>query len=412
MPTKTHVMRLERRYSKLQILNSGAEFKGTSGFSSSHTQTVTYSENIPGWKQLIAEGKNATTSLTGRKFKVKSDGYFRFYFNKGKVSYAVKEAFASGYIPKDGQQTFTGYPGVDQTKANNDALTNFVKRAKGVSRLFQGGIFLGELTEAVRMVKNPANALRRGLDDYAATLKKRRPQLNRTPPNRRLAVARRIVSDTWLEASFGWTPLLSDIENGVKAIQSYAKDENRPRLVKVSGKGSSSTTMAPATSGDADGPIVLNYLENRTNLFEVKFYGAVSAFNPRSQAFNHWGVSLSDVAPTVWELVPWSFLADYFANIGNIIECATFLRSSLAWVNRSTKASVTQTFSVSTPPFPGGTRYVLGVPAEFELAEVTRAAYTGSLIPTLEFRLPGSGWKVANMAALASSLKRITPYHR
>jgi hypothetical protein len=139
----------------------------------------------------------------------------------------------------------------------------------------------------------------------------------------------------------------------------------------------------------------------------------VRAYNPNNVPFRHYGLNIQEFIPTVWELVPWSFFVDYFANIGDILECATLIRSDVSWVNRGIKQSqkvthycgALNTFGVPTV---GG--YCAGSPAKFEYAEVNRNKYTGSLVPILQSKLPNTGKKLANILALLPKLKALTPF--
>jgi hypothetical protein len=218
--TKSRVLAIPNKIWIQYRLQNGSEFKTTYAINSNVTQTVSYSPDSRGeWKRLIAQGSSATTSLSGKILRVRNRGYYsaRFY-NVSLFGYQIKESFQYGYLPVSVPTSWSAPANLDTTKAENSAVVNFVRKVKAVNRSFQGGIFLGELAEAVRMVKSPMRTLRGGLDDYVSALKKKRPMIARVPPKRRESVAARVLSDTWLEYSFGWAPLFGDVEDGVKAI--------------------------------------------------------------------------------------------------------------------------------------------------------------------------------------------------
>lgn len=50
-------------------------------------------------------------------------------------------------------------------------------------------------------------------------------------------------------------------------------------------------------------------------------------YQDRFDVLQDFGVSLSDIPSTAWELIPASFVADYFANIGDFLD-ATYLSMS------------------------------------------------------------------------------------
>jgi cell division protein FtsL len=47
------------------------------------------------------------------------------------------------------------------------------------------------------------------------------------------------------------------------------------------------------------------------------------------------GISLDRIVPTLWELTPYSFLADYFVNLGDILSAAVQSTVGVVWTNHT-----------------------------------------------------------------------------
>jgi hypothetical protein len=149
--------------------------------------------------------------------------------------------------------------------------------------------------------------------------------------------------------------------------------------------------------------------------YTVHFYGAVKVevSEPTSSVIEEFGVGARDFIPAVWEAIPYSFLIDYFTNIGDIIEVVSFPRSDLAWISRTYRNhSIRSTEQVaiadkSDPAFPASNSnkvFAFQPPrVKWDRKYVSRTAYSGSIVPSLRFEIPGSkNWKKwCNIAALA-----------
>ena len=148
-----------------------------------------------------------------------------------------------------------------------------------------------------------------------------------------------------------------------------------------------------------------------TGMVNCKTYGSpVDALEP-------FGFTIDSWAPTAWELLPWSFLIDYFTNIGDVISAGTVSRSSLAWSRRTQvtyqivdmvargneakcKAWLGSYFLSAEMPDVRG-RYVR--------RRVLREPTTSLGIPTLSFEIPGLPTQWANMTALFASANAVHP---
>jgi hypothetical protein len=156
------------------------------------------------------------------------------------------------------------------------------------------------------------------------------------------------MSDSWLEVKYGWKPLLSDIEASAKA----AADDwsNKPSDVRVSGSGkvelslnSMSLLSNPVLYGGGHSGRVSRY---------VKYVVFVQVLDPNLRNYNSLGLlNLGEVA---WELIPYSFVFDWFAPVGAFIAAQTaffgteFVSGSKSWgKSQKTEAWVDRRFNKS-----------------------------------------------------------------
>lgn len=392
------------------------------------TNVITKGANYPDWKYRLANGIQCTTVMSGTKYSRPQAGY-AFFRGKQKPPPPFDDCRFYPYLSTinghlNGFHLSESQIGVDQpdskismVTADNQAKTAFVKRAREVQTSFQGGVFLGELGESLRMLVSPAKSLRKGISAYLGTLKKRRRQVRRVPPRRRKTAARKILADTWLEYAYGWRPLLSDIDEAAKLLASRHLASNE-KWKPISAFGIDQVYQPRLF--DAYGSSFVNQSKVAFESYskkQVTYRGQVSIVNPVNRPWDHAGFTLNDFVPTVWELIPYSFLVDYFTNIGDVISAATFFRSNLRWVARteftyhSTKAVSTMWVATPSGSF---SREVSGMPVREHRTKTifSRAPYTGSLVPSLEFSIPGWGTKWINMGALLVSSRAMTPFHR
>lgn len=281
--------------------------------------------------------------------------------------------------------------------ANNLALTHLVKNIRREQTTFQGGVFLGELGEVVRMLRSPGRALRRGFDEYFTSLDQK------VRPIRSKRSRSRALTDTWLEYSFGWTPLLNDIRDATDLINKVRSEvETKP----VSGFGEHSTKVHGIVGQSYSSSPYFRIHGYTARTAKVIYKSSVGAERVSQNLVRQVGLDLSNFVPTLWELIPYSFVVDYFSNIGDIISAASLARSSVRWIMKTT---VLETVIQSTAPmdfsYPSSTytlEYASARPVRALGKQVNRIRYHGTLVPDISFSLPGSGRRWLNLAALAN----------
>lgn len=393
--------------------SAGGKIESSSSRQYSYVDFRTVENNIPDWKSRISRLQSATTSLDGERYTMKAKpGYYDYSFYNGleKKTYTYWHRGMMGYYPD-----FPTASTLSATKADNAAKARFVKRAQEVQRSIQGSVALGELGETLRMIRNPAKSFREGLDDYMRSVKKR--ATSRRQPGSRMPSAnqlRRMIADTWLEYAFGWSPLINDVRSGAEAL-ARRRHELRRETVKVVGGGSEFTVTVKPPNQCVYQYVVSYYYPRTMYEVNVRYYGVLKreVYNDYQWDMELFGFTLEDFIPTVWELIPYSFLVDYFTNIGEIINSYSFNTAKLAWTNRaerklavlSAKSWFDENYSrneISKNPsyeWLGDNRsdpYI-----ELKHVIVKRSKYLGSFVPTIEFQIPGMGTKWINLSALA-----------
>jgi hypothetical protein len=218
---------------------------------------------------------------------------------------------------------------------------NFTRRRRQI----QGGVVIGEFGKTVAMVLKPARTLQSSILRFAKRTKKLVKRLG----TKRQSAAK-IIADHYLEATFGWSPLIADIRDGAKAVARIVTRDALERqqfrcwgneVLPQSTSHVTGVSYAPLVFGAGTFFDVENSLEEE---FEVIFYGMYAsklrrpdtAYGLCQDIIKKSGFDLNDIAPQVWELIPWSFFIDYFTNIGDLLEECANIYTDVAWVTRVT----------------------------------------------------------------------------
>lgn len=208
--------------------------------------------------------------------------------------------------------------------ANDDLklLANLREKVAGSS--FNAGVALGEGKEALSMITNAATRIYRSiravkrLDPWAAAS----ALVDGTPRSRLKHVSRktrtwdRSAADLWLELQYGWLPLLKDAEDSALFL---ANQYGVPMQHTVSAsrvlKGANAAGVA------TDSPTYKRWTSNNSVCV-----GKIKAIITEKDVPKLAG--LQDPLSVAWELLPWSFVADWFIPIGSWLD-ARGLASSL-----------------------------------------------------------------------------------
>jgi len=379
--------------------------------------SVTKDDTKRNYRQLIRNGANATTAMSGTgevTFETQAgsaDLTATYHPNNTVYGYSLK---THGLLLPVSPSDVSGSKLVaaNLTSAKNQALTNLYQNLASIESTFKGMVVAGELPKLFAMVRNPARSLRQGIGDYLGALR------SRVPRRASRATKRKIVADTYLEYAYGWKPTVHDLDDAFK--QFYKSKAVWPLHQMVVGTGSSEVATAPYAGTGTYVGVPVTCRVQRVDTYIAKYYGIYSQSGRGLSDVHRYGWNPTEFVPTLWELIPGSFLVDYFTNIGDILSSWSYRFLGLNWTAQ-TLVTIASAESVD------GRIVEQADTAEWRYdytgslgsARVTRKSFTRSptsdaVYPSLELQVPGfSSTKWLNMAALATSLastrKHINP---
>jgi len=371
------------------------------------TNTATGVMN-PQWKWRVARNLPATTafSASSRTVVVNQEAELGggYYVSDVHIPANYRELIGRGINPPSVQ--FGGIPdGISDDIASQQALGLFWKDCVRARNAIQGGTLIGELSETIRMVKGRGSEMMHLFTNWNSHLRKAKRKYRLRKDRRRAA------ADAWLEFSFGWAPLAGDITG---LLSNYT--EPRREVRRVHGQGSEKTTSVVSGGNDlVVGPIIARTGPSiGTVLCEVRYKGCIAGEVPGLGGIqDRLGLLPEDFVPTLWELLPWSFLADYFTNVGDCISALCYPRGLIKWINLTTRRTTVRTVHTTyNRPSDSAlqrrnTVFTRTTPGSYTATRktVVRSNVDPYALPNQNLRLevPGGLGKWVNMSALAAA---------
>jgi len=380
----------------------------------------------PGWRDQVKKGIDATTHYVASKQELLAE--------RCKVSLVTSDV--NGLPGNFREYAWDGYPHYGSSpsvslptaavlsNARNLALRKFLQRINEARTSLEGGQAIGEWKETVHAITNPLGALKDFTVNHVLRAKKRLRRIkvggkelqdiqryrNRPPRSAALAHA---IAGTYLEFVFGWIPLANDVKAAVAGLldrydQPDHKTVSAKAIVSYAESAGDSTLFTDE---------FYSAVQYRVNVSSVNYRfkgniqtGAVNGIRSVNASL---GLLPEGFIPTVWELIPYSFVVDYFTNIGDIISSFAFQRSLINWGCRTVKIRTETKFGpvhFRRLPFPGdyypAVRRLLkaearGGGANFSASTVERTKLSeDNLFPDWEFHLPVVYKPWLNMSAL------------
>jgi len=136
----------------------------------------------------------------------------------------------------------------------------------------------------------------------------------------RLAALRRTkdnAASLWLEWTYGWSPLMGDIHTAINDYQKAKREYYiRARGVAVDRSTQTIQTASSFGGGDFSPRVAYNISIQREALVK---YTSVYSLSTRSSSKLLASGLVQNPLSVAWELVPFSFVADWFINVGDVL---------------------------------------------------------------------------------------------
>lgn len=125
------------------------------------------------------------------------------------------------------------------------------------------------------------------------------------------------VHKTWLEYKYGWMPLLMDVKGTAELFAQHVV--GRPLRFSVQKRQTVSFNWSEMTPYTAwGGGLTAHYFRYLTGTYNLRCKIECEVTNPHSSALQQMG--LTNPALLAWELIPFSFVFDWFISVGDYLK--------------------------------------------------------------------------------------------
>lgn len=312
-------------------------------------------ERVPDYQAKIRAGTQAGSnySLTAVKIeKVRTiSGFvitFDTYSSSPKPGWSKLWKFEFGGLLVTPNPAECSHQTVSLAKAEAAALTGAYNKIRSEYQRLNAAASVAEFGDVIRQFGKPFDAIVDLTNRHLNRLALERRGLKGSTTFKRIKYAE-IVASSILEYTFGLSPLISDTKKIAEALarfNSEAKEQYRSRS-KIVSKGSDKV-VTTAVSNIAPGSGQVSFQGNTVKTTESGVCYTVGLntshiadFNSNDRLIQLCGFEPRDWIPAAWEVVPWSWLVDYFTNVGDILNAGATSTSGVSWIIRSQKLQTT-----------------------------------------------------------------------
>lgn len=298
-------------------------------------------------------------------------------FNSGTNVRVTLDLQAATFGSTTGANSFVKSPGMKYTRAQAESLTQLRASSALSGAHAQLSVAFAERKKTGEMVNNNLKridnavlALRKGKpkeafanffytgSDYnrrdRKKISKRRSKFLRKGGDRLLKMKRpartaRELNNLWLEWRYGWRPTLLDISNAMELLND--DDLKQPHRYSVSAKGTwkqSGSRVFPITESSNVSGFRATARYHRVVSSSQVYMTRIDAFFPRNHLGRLNDFGFVNAASVAWELVPASFVVDWFIPIGTYLDAFGGLTGMVFRAGSTTSVDTVRTTHLDT----------------------------------------------------------------
>jgi hypothetical protein len=233
------------------------------------------------------------------------------------LDYGVSDPVSvSSYVPSD----MDSYGNADLDRSTNKAYAKFVAKmkdsAQNANNFLEMGQSMQQIMSHVTSIAKSIQAVKKG--DIVGAAKALGVSVSGNRADRIKKRAKQ-ASDRWLELHFGWEPLVQDIGSSIDILQGTGQSSStNAQHIRV-GSTFTGTYAFRVDNSDSSGYEVFDHRYRWSG--GTRMGGITLVDNPNLAIANQMGfVNPLSVA---WEAVPFSFVADWFGNVGQCLGAMT-----------------------------------------------------------------------------------------
>lgn len=293
--------------------------------------------DMPNWRSVIRNQGNASNPYACVSLSTTYESDFASNVYKPSIigSCSAPLDFYAGVISGTDVVSYRiDFSSFSSATTQSLALASFVRKARKRMTKIDTGVTLGELGETLRFLRSPLRSIVHHSSEYVNSARKVLNHPRRKLTKRDFAA---MAGEQYLNYQYAIKPLVADITSGVNA---YNKLLELPTSHYEMIRGSSKSEVFQRTNNIGNTFGLASFSGTSTEKVDVKvmYYGMlqISTHMGAGYARDVLGLTADNFFPTLWELVPYSFLVDQVANFDDIISAASFDFRRFAWINRST----------------------------------------------------------------------------
>lgn len=221
-------------------------------------------------------------------------------------------------------QTMYGsyYPEAIDQRYKDATIVGALAKVNEIS--FGAGLFLAELAETLALLRRPlASTVKLANEMYKRARRKLRNRPTHQPNGRITPDFADALGGQWLEYRYGIMPLVFDVADLAEMVDKGLNFLDDKLIVKAKGatKKSALAGLAGTTNYVPGIGIIPSWSSRKlvTQKYVTKVYCSqnLDCTNIAEKALYQLGLHKEHVAGLVWELIPFSFVGDWFINVGD-----------------------------------------------------------------------------------------------